>query len=70
MEESGKRLAGKALVGVTFLTPAAGWASEGAPNANLFGLAVTALIVIAAGVGAWVSIRERQQNARDRSPPS
>lgn len=40
--------------------PATAWASEGAPDANLFGLVVTALIVIAAAVGAWVSIRERQ----------
>lgn len=53
-------LAWKIVSAVMALTPSRAWALEGAPDANLFGLVVTALILIAAGVGAWVSIRERQ----------
>lgn len=68
MGEWGTRVAGTVLAGVMVMTPAAAWASEGAPNANVFGLVVTALIVIAAGVGAWVSIHERQRDAQDRGP--
>lgn len=61
IEGCGKVPAGGILVGATFLLmPSTAFASDGAPDANLFGLLVTALILVAAGVGAWVSLRERQ----------
>ena len=70
MEKCTTRLAGEAIVGATILMPATAWASEGAPDANLFGLVVTALIVIAAGVGAWVSIRDVETRRSKGAQPS
>ncbi len=68
MRELGTQVAGTVLAGAMVMTPAVAWASEGVPNANVFGLVVTALIVIAGGVGAWVSIHERHRDAQDRGP--
>lgn len=43
--------------------PGAAWAFEDAPGANAFGLLVVAVLVVAAGVGAWLSLRERRESS-------
>lgn len=55
---------------VTGSMPGAAWAFENAPDANAFGLLVVAVLVLAAGLGAWVSLRERRQAGPARKAPS